>query len=865
MNPLRRSCARAVCFITTLILATTLFASSATAASVSWSGPIQVDPEASGIALDRVACPSTTQCTAVDGQGQAVTFNPQAPKGATTITISNQTLSGVACPSTTQCTAVDINGQEITFDPQSSAGGTPTAVDSGNVPLALACPSDSLCTTVDDSGRAVTFNPQSSQKIAAAAVDPGQVLVGVDCPGNSVTKCAAVDSSGGAVLFNPQSPVSQAPTVVDPTTGASPTALSCRATECVVVDNVGTGATFDTSGSQPSERGSGPIDQTSSGANAVSGVSCPSDSQCVGVDVHGGEATFSPTLPISAAVPVDPGQTLAGIACPDVNECVAVDRDGQEVTFNPASPADATRAPIDGHTTLSSLSCPATGQCTAVDVGGTEVTFVPGSSAAPGTARIDSGANGVFGVACPRTDECAAVDSSGQEVTFDPQSAGSPSSQAVDKGHALFAVACSASVQCTAVDDAGREVTFNPYAPGGANPAAVDSGHGLLAIACPSMTQCTAVDDSGAEVTFNPQAPGRPVPRAMDRVPDTALACPNTTQCTAVDASGDEVTFNPQAPSLASAENVDGSSQLTGIACRTVTACVAVDQTGRSVEGDPRGTGAWSGRQVTGSSLAGVSCPVAVTCVAIDTPGEAFLGSGGPLPPVPGRISSPSISGRAQQGRLLSVRHGRWTNAPTSYGYQWIRCNARGLRCSVIRGATGGSYRPTRVDIGHRLRVRETAWNITGPGAAATSRTSAIVRPAVAIALHGVSLSGLASGHPRFAFTAVHGIGDPPVKRISLTLPAGFAVTGAIQRLSAAGGGRHAVGFTSVGRGRTLTITLRKPATSLSVVLGGRGISETARTRQQFRSHRRLYLVVTFGAVLRGGTRARVTLSPRTS
>lgn len=856
MNPFRRGCARAVCFVTTLMLGLTLLVASATAASISWSGPVQVDPEAAGIALDRVACPSASQCTAVDGRGQAVTFNPQAPQGPTTVSLSSQTLSAVACPSLTQCTAVDIGGQAVTFNPQSSAGGTPSAIDPGGIPLALTCPSASLCTTVDDNGRAVTFNPQSSQAIASGPVDAGQVLVGVECPGSSVTKCAAIDTSGGGVLFNPQAPTAQAPTRVDPTTGASPTALSCRATECALVDNAGTGATFDTQGAQPALKGSGPIDQTSSGANALTGVSCPSDSECVGVDVHGGEATFSPTLPVSAAVPVDPGQILAAVACPATSECVAVDRNGQEVTFNPSSPAKASRAPIDGHTTLSSLACPTAGQCTAVDVGGTEVTFVPGSTTAPSTARIDSGASGVFGVACPRRDECVAVDNSGQQVTFNPQAPGSPAPQALDKGHALFDIACPASIQCTAVDDAGREVTFNPYASAGASPAAVDSGHGLLAVACPLVTQCTAVDDSGAEVSFNPQAPGRPVPQAMDRVADTALTCPSTTQCTAVDASGDEVTFNPQAPTQASAENVDGSGQLTAIACRTVTACVAVDQSGRSVEGDPRGTGAWTARQVVGSSLAGVSCPVAVTCAAVDTPGDAFMGSGGPLPPVPTRLSAPRYKGLVQQGQTLTVVHARWTSAPTSYTYQWKRCSSTGARCVAIRGATASSYRLTRADVGHRMRVQEAAWNITGAGRPSLSRASTITGGIVFVS--GLKLSGVSRKRPVLTLGLRVGRGTTKISRLALVLSGGLtAHRGSGVSVSRR---RKAVAFRSSLRGRTLTLSLRKPASPVSLRVGPPALSAASRLVRQARARRPRKLQLTLVAVQLGGGRTQLSL-----
>src|ERR1700759_4837465 len=169
-------------------------------ASLSWSPARAVDPEASGVALNRVACPSVTQCTTVDGQGHALTFNPQSPQGVTTAIVSSNSLTGIACPSTTQCTVIDLNGQATTFNPQSSAGGSPTEIDPSAIPLSLACPSTTQCTAVDLSGQAVTFNPLSpASRPGPTALDPNHALVSVSCPGDSAAWCVAVDSTGSAI------------------------------------------------------------------------------------------------------------------------------------------------------------------------------------------------------------------------------------------------------------------------------------------------------------------------------------------------------------------------------------------------------------------------------------------------------------------------------------------------------------------------------------------------------------------------------------------------------------------------------------------------------------------------------------------
>jgi hypothetical protein len=93
---------------------------------------------------------------------------------------------------------------------------------------------------------------------------------------------------------------------------------------------------------------------------------------------------------------------------------------------------------------------------------------------------------------------------------------------------------------------------------------------------------------------------------------------------------------------------------------------------------------------------------------------------------VPAATKAPHISGRAKVGKKLSGSHGSWTYTPTSYRYQWLRCNARGGSCSSIGHATHSTYKLTKRDAKHRLRVRITATNAAG-STVATSATSARV------------------------------------------------------------------------------------------------------------------------------------------
>jgi hypothetical protein len=64
------------------------------------------------------ACPSTSQCTVLAG-GKEETFNPVSGTAVGTYLIDPASpLISLSCPSATQCTAVDDDGQELTFDPQ---------------------------------------------------------------------------------------------------------------------------------------------------------------------------------------------------------------------------------------------------------------------------------------------------------------------------------------------------------------------------------------------------------------------------------------------------------------------------------------------------------------------------------------------------------------------------------------------------------------------------------------------------------------------------------------------------------------------------------------------------------------------------
>jgi hypothetical protein len=94
----------------------------------------------------------------------------------------------------------------------------------------------------------------------------------------------------------------------------------------------------------------------------------------------------------------------------------------------------------------------------------------------------------------------------------------------------------------------------------------------------------------------------------------------------------------------------------------------------------------------------------------------------------PVNSGEPKISGTAQVGQTLTTSNGTWTNSPTSFAYQWRRCDAQGNGCSNIGGADTSSYLIRNGDNGNTIRVRVTARNADG-SATATSNATEVVKP----------------------------------------------------------------------------------------------------------------------------------------
>jgi hypothetical protein len=111
---------------------------------------------------------------------------------------------------------------------------------------------------------------------------------------------------------------------------------------------------------------------------------------------------------------------------------------------------------------------------------------------------------------------------------------------------------------------------------------------------------------------------------------------------------------------------------------------------------------------------------------------------------VPANTAAPTVSGTPVVGGALSANEGSWTNAPTSYAYQWFRCDVNGANCGAIAGASFKTYAVSSDDFGATLRVSVTARNSVGASQSAQSAPTAVVgkttQGGVAVSISAVHL-----------------------------------------------------------------------------------------------------------------------------
>lgn len=86
----------------------------------------------------------------------------------------------------------------------------------------------------------------------------------------------------------------------------------------------------------------------------------------------------------------------------------------------------------------------------------------------------------------------------------------------------------------------------------------------------------------------------------------------------------------------------------------------------------------------------------------------------------------PVVTGTAQEGQTVTSSTGEWSGSPTSYAYQWRRCDSAGSACANISAATASNYTLTSADAGSTLRSQVTATNANGSTSAMSEQTAVV-------------------------------------------------------------------------------------------------------------------------------------------
>jgi hypothetical protein len=85
----------------------------------------------------------------------------------------------------------------------------------------------------------------------------------------------------------------------------------------------------------------------------------------------------------------------------------------------------------------------------------------------------------------------------------------------------------------------------------------------------------------------------------------------------------------------------------------------------------------------------------------------------------------PAITGDVRPGQTVQVSNGEWSQVPTSFTYQWQRCNPNGRLCTPIAGATASTYVVATTDAGSTLVAVVSA--VSGTTTQSTLSTRALV------------------------------------------------------------------------------------------------------------------------------------------
>lgn len=311
------------------------------------------------------------------------------------------------------------------------------------------------------------------------------------------------------------------------------------------------------------------------------------------------------STPGTRGEPTGGGIPITGISCPTVSLCVAVDLNGNALTTRtPAGRTSWKRSLIDAFAPLDAISCSSPTFCVAVDTMGSAVTSTdPTGGSAAWTAvkiRDDLALGGtsvsvpLTAVSCASSHLCVSGDDYPREImtATDPRGGPGAWSDRIGIGHrysadGLVSVSCPSTRFCAALGDRAVYASTDPTGPASTK---LDVSAPLEAISCGSRSLCVAVVGTGEATAsggvWRSTDPAARHPRWVPTSPDShqqfAVACHQRRLCVATDSAGEvAMSADPAAAHPAwQTAHVDRSNVMSGISCPTVSLCVAADTSG---------------------------------------------------------------------------------------------------------------------------------------------------------------------------------------------------------------------------------------------------------------------------------------------
>jgi hypothetical protein len=308
--------------------------------------------------------------------------------------------------------------------------------------------------------------------------------------------------------------------------------------------------------------------------------------------------------------PTHGGIPITGISCPTASLCVVVDLNGNALTTaTPNRPRSWRRFLIDGRAPLDAVSCSSPTFCAAVDSDGDVVTSTDPTAGSAAWAITQIRPEFPFAggpvsvpltaISCPSTLLCVTGDDFPREIitTTDPGGGPAAWNDGIGIGRrfsadGLISVSCSSTDFCASLGDQGVYASTDPAGSASTKLAINDS---LEAISCGSRRLCLAVvggrENGGPGGVWRSTDPAAHHPRWTLVLPDSnqqfAVACRGRGLCVATDSAG-MVMMSERPGAVRPAwqtSRVDAMNVMSGISCPTVRLCVAADTYGNVLTG----------------------------------------------------------------------------------------------------------------------------------------------------------------------------------------------------------------------------------------------------------------------------------------